>query len=266
MSIKLKPGVDDKAFQINVINSPRLEGRPTWEYQGVGESETITDPHWTDVVIQSQGDSDIAALRSRMDAGNISKYVLQGDILYYLAEKDEEVSLKMVIHEKLRSGVLDQCHRKLGHMGIEKTYGLIMRNYYWPKLFNDVVDHVKKCVTCQVQSRGSKAAPVLETDIPYCTFQKISLDISGPYGLTDRGNCYILSFVDWLTGWPEAFAIPDKRARIVSDIKLSEIFPRYGAPKQLVTDNGSENVNEVMRETLGELNIQHIPPPIQSPE
>ena len=160
--------------------------------------------------------------------------------------------------EKLRFEVLDQCHRKLGHMGIEKTYGLIMRNYYWPKLFNDVVDHVKKCVTCQVQSRGSKAAPVLETDIPNNPFQKISLDISGPCGPTDRRNCYILSFVDWLTVWPEAFAIPNKRARAVSDIILSEIFPRYGAPEQLVTDNGSENVNEVMRETLGELNIQHI--------
>ena len=43
-SIKLGPGMDDKAFQINVINSHRLED------QGVGESETITDPHWTDIV------------------------------------------------------------------------------------------------------------------------------------------------------------------------------------------------------------------------
>ena len=85
----------------------------------------------------------------------------------------------MVIPEKLRSEVLDQCHRKLGHMGIEKTYGLIMGNYYWPKLFNDVVDHVKKCVMCQVQSRGSKVAPVLETDILHYPFQKISLDIAG---------------------------------------------------------------------------------------
>ena len=64
--------------------------------------------------------------------------------------------------------------------------------------------------------------------------------------------------MDWLTGWPEAFTIPDKRARTVSDIILSEIFPRYGALEQLVTDYGSENVNKVMRETLGELNIQHI--------
>ena len=182
-----------------MINSHRLEGRPSWEDQEVGETETIMDPHWTDIVRQSQGDSDITALRSKVEAGNTSKYVLQGDVLYYLSGKDEKVSLKMVILEKLRSEILNQSHRKSGHMGIEKMYGLIMRNYYWPKLFNDV-DHVKKCVTCQVQSRGSRAALVSETDIPHNPFQKISLDISGPYGPTGRRNCCILSFVDWLTG------------------------------------------------------------------
>ena len=94
------------------------------------------------IVRQSQGDSDITALRSRVEAGNTYKYVLQGDVLYYLSGKDEEVSLKMVIPEKLRFEIFDQCHRKLGHMGIEKKYGLIMRNYYWPMLFYDDVDHV----------------------------------------------------------------------------------------------------------------------------
>lgn len=44
----------------------------------------------------------------------------------------------------------------------------------------------------------------------------------------------------------------------MSEIIVGEIFPRYGAPEQLVMDNSSENVNQVMRETLGELNIQHI--------
>ena len=59
-------------------------------------------------------------------------------------------------------------------------------------------------------------------------------------------------------GWSKAIAITDKRVQTASDIILSEIFPRYRAPEQLVTDNGSENVNGVMRDTLGELNIQHI--------
>lgn len=64
--------------------------------------------------------------------------------------------------------------------------------------------------------------------------------------------------MDWLTNWPEAFAVPDKRARTVVDLVVCEIFPRYGAPVQLVTNTGAENVNNIMKEVLTSLNRRHI--------
>lgn len=152
--------------------------------------EIVFEHHWRDIIRQNQEDSEIATIRSRVEAGCTSKYMVHDGVLYYLSGRDKEVSLKMVIPEKLRAEILDQCLKRLGHLGIDKTYGLIMRNYYWPKLFNDVVNHVKKCVTCQVQSRGSRIAPVLETDVPNYPFQKVSMDISWPYGETHRGNLY----------------------------------------------------------------------------
>ena len=39
---------------------------------------------------------------------------------------------------------------------------------------------------------------------------------------------------------------------------LEEIIPRYSTPLQIVSDNGSENVNRVMRHTLETLNISHV--------
>lgn len=101
-------------------------------------------------------------------------------------------------------------------------------------------------------------APLRETDIPNFPFEKVSMDISGPYGETPRANQYIASFVDWLTNWPEAYALPDKKAQTVSDVILIEIFPRYGSPVQLVTDNGPENVNRIMREALESLRVEHV--------
>lgn len=45
----------------------------------------------------------------------------------------------------------------------------------------------------------------------------------------------------------------------MADLILNEIlFPRYGALGQLVSDNGQENVNRIMAETLASLNIAHI--------
>ena len=72
---------------------------------------------------------------------------------------------------------------------------------------------------------------------------KISLDLSGPYPTSMSGNKYIIAFVDWFSGWPEAFAVPDKTADTVAHLLLENIFPRFGCPLQIVTDNGSENVN-----------------------
>lgn len=80
---------------------------------------------------------------------------------------------------------------------------------------------------CQALRRSQKMAPKVETDVSYFRFKKLSRDMSEPYGVTPRGNLYILSFVDWLTSWPEAYAIPDKRAQAVSDMISTEIFPRY---------------------------------------
>ena len=60
---------------------------------------------------------------------------------------------------------------------------------------------------------------------------------------------YILGFVDWYSGWPEALAVPDKTAETVVHLLLEEIVPRYSTPLQTVTDNGSENINRVKKHT-----------------
>ena len=80
------------------------------------------------------------------------------------------------------------------------------------------------------------------------------MDVSGPYDETPRGNKYIVSFVDWLTNWPEAFAVPDKKAQTVAGLLLTEMIPRFGTPLELVSDNGPKNVNEIMRQSV---NMKH---------
>ena len=84
------------------------------------------------------------------------------------------------------------------------------------------------------------------------------MGVSGPYGETSRGNKYRVSFVAWLTDWQEAFAVPEKKAQTVAELQLTEITPRCGIPLELVSDNGPENVNEIMRQTVKSLNIKLI--------
>ena len=57
---------------------------------------------------------------------------------------------------------------------------------------------------------------------------------------------------------PEAFSVPDKTAEMVVHLLLEEIIPMYSTPLQIVTDNGSENINRVMKHTPQEMNISHV--------
>ena len=115
----------------------------------------------------------------------------------------------MYVRHALQNKILEQCHYAIGHIGIDKTYELISRKYYWPSLYKQVTTYVNSCVTSQARSSRCETAPLEEMDVPAYPFEKVRLDISGPYGETMRENVYIVSFVDWLTNWPEAYAIAD---------------------------------------------------------
>ena len=75
-------------------------------------------------------------------------------------------------------------------------------------------------MTCQVRTLTKQRAPVQEMDVPPYPFAKVSLDVPGPYPRTLSGNKYIVAFVDHYSGWPEAFATPDKSADTIVQLLL----------------------------------------------
>ena len=156
-------------------------------------------------------DDEMKALKEAIEAGRATEactynYLVQDGRLYYLSDIDEEVRPRLYIARSLWDRVLKHHHDAFGHMGITKMYGLISRKYYWPALYKEVTTYVNSCITCQARADKYTTAPLVETDIPANPFE-ISLDISGPYGEPPRGNNYIVSFIDWLTNWPEAYAV-----------------------------------------------------------
>ena len=68
----------------------------------------------------------------------------------------------------------------------------------------------------------------------------------------------MIGFVDWYSGWCEAFAVPDKMAENVAHLIIDEIIPRFGTPLEIVTDNGTENVNQTVKHTLETFKTKHI--------
>ena len=69
-----------------------------------------------------------------------------------------------------------------------------------------------------------------DAGIPLYSMAKLCLDLSRPCPKSLSGNEYIIALVDCYSGWPEAFAVPDKTAETVAHLTIKEIFPHFKYP------------------------------------
>ena len=81
-------------------------------------------------------------------------------------------------------------------------------------------------------------------------FGKVRIDIVRPLPKTARNNQYIVTAMDYLTKWPEARAIPDATAKSVADFLYEDIICRHGCPQELVSDNGSAFISQIVEAIL----------------
>lgn len=178
--------------------------------------------------------------------------------MYYISDVDSNPTLKVYVPHHLQGHGIDQYHDLNGHIGLDKTFDAIKQKYYWPGLYRQLYDNISECMICQRRSKQSVQPPLRMTDIPLYAFAKIGSDLSGPYPISLLGNKYIVGYIDLYSSYPEAYAVPDKSAYNIAHSSIDEIFPRYGSPLEIITDNGTENVNKVRKETLETLNIHHV--------
>jgi len=120
-----------------------------------------------------------------------------------------------------------------------------------------VEDFGKSCDLCQRRKGNGEFVALLgEVEEPTATFLVTSLDITGPYVTTQRGNKYLLTFIDHFTKYVEAFPIPDQTAETCARIYATEIVTRHGTGSQLITDQGRFFTSSFFQETCKILGIR----------
>ena len=72
------------------------------------------------------------------------------------------------------------------------------------------------------------------------------------------GNKHILTIINHLTGWPEAFPIPNKSADTIVTTLINQYLPVHMCPRYILSDNGMEFKNSIMDQVLQQLGIDRI--------
>ena len=71
-------------------------------------------------------------------------------------------------------------------------------------------------------------------------WMRLNIDLIGPLIPTDSGNRYILTVIDVFTKFAVATPLTDKSAGTVARAFVDNVICRYGAPLEVISDQGSE--------------------------
>ena len=167
---------------------------------------------------------------------------------------------RIVVPGSLRMGLLKEMHggRFSGHFAWRKTYCTLRKKYWWKGKCGDVEHFCKSCLECVTRKGPGRA--VHPTLVPIPTggpFHRVGVDVL-QLPVTELRNRYIVVFVDHLTKWVEAFAVPNQSAETIAHLLVEEIFCRHGAPQQLLSDRGANFLSELVLEICKFLQIKKI--------
>jgi len=162
-------------------------------------------------------------------------YKINGDTLLY----NDRICIP---NDKIIKGkIVKEGHDLLisGHMGIEKTYLNVSRNYYWPKMWNEIKKYVQSCDKCQRSKNSTQPVPGLlnSLEIPNRPWESISLDFITHLPLTKNKNDTLITVVDRFS--KQLVLIPTT-IKITAEETAKKIFDNvvryHGLPTSIVSD------------------------------
>lgn len=190
-------------------------------------------------------------------------FVIEKSLLYrnYRLSSGKLIQ-QVVVPLKLRSQVLKMAHESLmaGHQGVTRTTDRVLGSFYWPGVQEEIKRYVRSCDTCQRMYPKNKVgkAPLGKMPLIDTPFERVAVDIIGPLKpVSNRGNRYILTMVDFATRYPDAVALPAIDSATVTD-GLVEMFSRVGFPREILCDQASCFTSDLMREVNDLLAIKHL--------
>ena len=111
-----------------------------------------------------------------------------------------------------RGDFMEQLHHQFGHLSYKGMSNAVETRGWWPTMESDLRRFIAACPNCQVVQRQrvnqeTEYAQIV-TDPFIQPFQRWGIDLIGVLPRTASGNRWIITAIDYATGWPIAKALP----------------------------------------------------------
>ena len=185
-------------------------------------------------------------------------FIKEEGVLYRLWVEDGRTFKCILVPQVLQDFMIILAHDYSGHNG-SRTYNCLKRQYYWPGIRKQIFRQCKRCKECILQNQGQPEKCFSHFDSPDLPMEFICMDLVGPiHPPSSKGNKYVLTVIDMLTGFTMAVPIKNKNADTICEAYRDNIYCVFGRSSRILTDNGSEFKNKEMQEVCETLGLKHI--------
>ncbi|GAU39516.1 hypothetical protein TSUD_68800 [Trifolium subterraneum] len=172
-------------------------------------------------------------------------YTMVGGELY---KRGFSSPMLLCVGETESRRILNEIHNGScgSHIGGRSLAGKVTRaGFFWPTLLSDANRHVRSCDQCQRHAdlHHSPGEPLQSVMSPW-PFYMWGVDILGPFTTSQGQAKFLLVVVDYFTKWIEAEPVATISSERVKKFYWKNILCRFGIPKYIVSDNGTQFTSE----------------------
>ncbi|XP_075113301.1 uncharacterized protein LOC107781129 [Nicotiana tabacum] len=203
--------------------------------------------------VQATGD------QKRTNRRLASGFFFSGGVLY---KRTLDLGLLRCIDARQATTIMNEVHSGVcgPHMsGYMLAKKILRAGYYCLTMERDCISFVCKCHQCQVHGDLIHSPPyelrTMSTPWPFVAWV---MDVIGPIEpIVSNGHRFILVAIEYFTKWVEVKMFKFVTKKVVVDFVHSNIICRFGIPKVIITDNGSNLNSHLFKEVCQQFKITH---------
>uniref|UniRef100_A0A2N9I3L0 Integrase catalytic domain-containing protein n=1 Tax=Fagus sylvatica TaxID=28930 RepID=A0A2N9I3L0_FAGSY len=168
----------------------------------------------------------------------------------------------LCVHPDIIEDLLYEIHEGIcgSHTGGRSlAHRALTQGYWWPYMQKDAVDYVRKCDKCQRFSHSvHQPAGELQPLVSPWPFAQWGMDLVGPLPKATGNRRWLIVATDYFTKWVEAEPLANIRDRDSIKFVWKNIITRFGIPKTIISDNGTQFTSKPFTKYCSELGIKNV--------